>query len=678
METEENALLNDQQIEAIKHLNGPCMVYAGPGSGKTRVITERVSYLINVGHVNPREILVITFTKAAAEEMKNRFAKDESVEDSKKRQVTFGTFHSIFFRMLKSYCGYNLENILNEGEKFNVIKNIVRTLDVGNHDEEELIKDLILDIGKWKNNLFNRGEFIPKTLESSEFKRVLDSYENFKVDHGKIDFDDMLTKCYDLLRARPGVLEHVRNQYQYILIDEFQDINGVQFETIKLMAEPLQNLFVVGDDDQSIYSFRGANPQIILNFHDIYPKAQKITLNMNYRSQENIIKSANQLIKQNKCRVEKQIIPTVKANSEIQYSEPKNREEENRTICQFIELLMSEGYSYKDIAIIYRTNLLAGSLVDSLLDRNIPFVSRDHIYNVFEHWIAKDIIAYLKGAFNYYDYDSLMRIINRPTRYITKNAMRKAQTYHKDFITALKVKGELMPYQNKNIADLSYHLNNIKYLTTKEAIKYIRKDIGYDRHIENYCAEKRIRCEGLIETLNELEEASSRHEKIDGFLTHIKDMKSSLSQKSFHRTEEEQVELLTMHSAKGLEYKVVIILGAIEGVIPHHKSMDTLEDIEEERRLFYVAMTRAKERLYISSSLIRYEKPTEPSRFINEIRQNDNKKGSFVIGQEVEHKTFGKGLIEQISEKIMKVRFYRIKQVKPLDIDTCIHHKIVK
>jgi DNA helicase-2/ATP-dependent DNA helicase PcrA len=328
--------LNKHQLEAVKHFRGPCMVYAGPGSGKTTVIIHRVGYLISNYKVEPNRILVISFTKSAVEEMKLRFESGYGWLLDRGKNVNFGTFHSIFFRILRSYYRYDLGNILNESDKHNVIKNIIKSLGVGNYSDDEFIRDIILDMGLYKSNILDRKRFISGSMPKDDFDRVLSLYEDYKYEHNKIDFDDMLTGCYELLTGEPVVLQGVRNTYEYILIDEFQDINSIQFEIIKLLSNPNENLFVVGDDDQSIYGFRGANPNFILEFDKIYKNAKKIVLNLNYRSQENIIKTANRLISNNDFRVKKTMLPIKEPGVEIQILRPENRELENKDVSVFI------------------------------------------------------------------------------------------------------------------------------------------------------------------------------------------------------------------------------------------------------------------------------------------------------------------------------------------------------
>ncbi|NLM03483.1 MAG: ATP-dependent helicase [Clostridiales bacterium] len=617
---------NDKQYLAIQHNTGPCMIYAGPGSGKTTVITYRIWYLIKKHNVDPSKILVLTFTKAAADEMKTRFRNIDGLSNMDKMRVHFGTFHSIFYKIIRNYYSYSLDNILNDRTKTILIRNILAHMKIDQYFCREDIKDILLDISLYKNNLPEKT--IPQSgkLSIQEFKEILNNYEQYKIKNKKIDFDDMLTQCYYLLRDRPDILEEVRSQFQYILIDEFQDINNIQFEIIKLISHPLNNLFVVGDDDQSIYSFRGAKPYFILEFDKIYKDVKKIILDKNYRSREEIVKRANLLIKNNKYRIHKEISATVDKGKDIIYLKPRDKKEEKTLIVSIINELLEKGYLYKDIAIIYRTNLTTLSIIDTFLDNGIPYITRDQIYNIFEHWIVKDILAYMELSHDLGNREILRHIVNRPTRYITKHALQQISIDDENVITALLNKGDLEKYQLENIEELEVDLKVLKQLNSYDAIQYIRKEIEYDKFIKDYCTKKNIDEEGFFEVVEAFEEIAKEHADVKDFLQYVKDFKISIKRNRLNNIDDNKVELLTMHSAKGLEYKVVIIISAIEGYIPHDRSLGDENLIEEERRLFYVAMTRAQELLYISSPLYKDEKKLDISRFVLETKDDNRYK----------------------------------------------------
>ncbi len=667
---------NNQQQAAIEHIKGPCLVCAGPGSGKTTVIVNRVLNLIYKHRINPANILVITYTKAAAEEMKSRFL--ELVADySHRANVSFGTFHSIFYKVLRERYNYSLNNIIHDKEKQQVLRNIIRTLGLSNYEDAEVLKGLINDISSLKSAV-EKNSFSPVSMTTDDFKRVYSCYENYKQDCHKIDFDDMLEKCYLLLMKEETILNSLRSQYQYILIDEFQDINEIQFAIVKMLAQPLNNLFVVGDDDQSIYSFRGARPEFILDFTKEFPMAREIIISNNYRSQEKIISAANLLIENNTSRIEKSIAATRPPLEDIRLIYPENKGEENRQLIDLINDFIQKGCSYRDIAIIYRTNLLANSVINSLLESQIPFQCRDHISNIYEHWAVEDILNYLRLASTGDNPYLLASIINKPTRYISRRLAEAANGPESCSFTNIMMKGELKPYQLKRLIQLKQDLELLKSKSAYEAITYIRKDIGYDKHIEEYCVEKQLSSDDLFEVLDEFQELALKYTRIQDFIDCINSFKLRLKQYKATKNNDNEVLLTTMHSAKGLEFRVVIIIGAVEGLIPHYKSEANEETLEEERRLFYVAVTRAKEHLIISSPRFRYDKRAEASRFIDEMALREKLRGDITKGQRILHRVFGKGIVEMIKDKIMIVKFFKENQIKELDIEICVNNGLIE
>lgn len=663
--------LNQQQRRAVAFQQGPCMVYSGPGSGKTTMIAHRIKYLVEECGIAPSRILVITFTKAAAEEMKKRYNSISS--GGRGREVVFGTFHSIFFKIIRGFYNYNLGDILQEGDKYKVIKNIVKTLGIENHHDEELIRNIILDLSKNKCCYYEDGIVESSFVAKDVMETISNCYENYKLDCNKIDFDDMITKCFHLLQKEPAVLNKLRRQHQYILIDEFQDINQLQFEIIRMIAQPLDNLFVVGDDDQAIYSFRGSSPEFIVNFDKLYPMAEKIFVNKNYRSQGRIIEAANGLISHNKLRINKEMEVVNLGSTPISYQAPENRHKEKILVASIIEDCIGRGYSYGDIAIIYRTNLQASSLADYLLNKDIPFTSKEKLEGIIDHWIARDIFAYLKAANNINDYNSVLSIINRPSRYISNKGIEAAKNYHKDLLTSLRVKGSLMAYQIRLIDKLEVDLKTLKHLSLEEGINYIRKSIGYDQYIEGYCKEKEIASDGYFDILDELEDISKNYMDYSSLINGMQNLKKKQAAKN----EVEGITLQTIHSAKGLEYNIVIIVGAVEEVVPHKRSIDSIEMVEEERRLFYVAVTRAKDELYILSPKYWYSKKSLPSRFVAEMKNNSGALKYLARGKEIVHRIFGRGRVIEEREGAIKVEFEN-NGVKELDIEICRKNNIIE
>ena len=598
--------LNENQLKAVNHLDGPCMVLAGPGSGKTRVITYRIANMVVNKNIKPTSILAISFTKASSIEMKNRALSLSN--DFRMNKVTYGTFHSVFFRILRYFENYNIESILDEKTKRIGLKNILKGLNIENADDDETIGQVINEISYVKNELMDKRDFKSEVLTNDEFIKVYNFYEEYKQQMNKIDFDDMLIKTYELLKNNKAALDRVRSVYRYILVDEFQDINKVQFEALKLIANPSNNIFVVGDEDQSIYGFRGSRPDFLLEFEEYFSNTKKVLLDINYRSKGEIINIANRLIEKNTNRYEKVIKCGQGNGAKVNYISPEDSEEEAVYIAKDIKNKVQEDYTeYTDFAVIYRTNIQSRALVDVFMDMRIPFVVKDSIVTIYDHWAAQDILAYLRIGVNPNSNKDWIRIINKPFRYISKDNLNLIKD-EPDFINSLINKCDLHPKQVKTINDLDIDISYVKGLNPKNAISYIRTTLDYDRYILDYCTNRKIKTNGLIEILNELESSATNFKTIQEYLEHIERVKSEIVDNKNNK-ETDGVIFTTMHSAKGLEFKNVYIIGANEGTIPHEKSYEIDDEekkndqIEEERRLMYVAITRAEENICISSPL---------------------------------------------------------------------------
>lgn len=609
--------LNEKQLEAVNHLNGRMMVLAGPGSGKTTVITYRIKQLIDKHNIPPERILVITFTKVAANEMSSRF---KNMTNSNYK-VVFGTFHSIFFKIIRMALGYKLENVLKEDERKFILKNIINLLKIKFEDEDEFLKDISSEISLMKNELIDSKYYNPIVCSTDDYKMIVDRYEKFKIENKKIDFDDMLCICWKVLNEDKKCLEWWQKKYDYILIDEFQDINRVQYETICLLSQKHNNLFIVGDDDQSIYKFRGARPEFLLKFPKDFDKVKAVTLNINYRSTDNIISIANKIIENNKQRYTKNIIGTNKKGKSPILLKSDDIESEALLISKYIYKLHNKGVDWHNIAIIFRTNIQARAFVDKFMDMNFPFVMRDEIPNIYDHWISKDILSYIKLALDFNKNDCLERIINKPTRYINKSLIQEARRKEGSLFYNLIELENMQIWQRTRLEELEYHLLIIKSKTPLEALKYIRNVVNYDDYIKRYGEFRKTGVKGLFEIADELKEAAKNYKTHEEFLTHIDDYISELKNQKIIKKDDRfknSITLTTMHGAKGLEFDVVFIASVIEGVIPHEKSK-TIFEIEEERRLFYVGVTRAKKLLYISTVDSRYEGKAINSHFLTEI-----------------------------------------------------------
>lgn len=671
--------LNENQLKAVNHLDGPCMVLAGPGSGKTRVITYRIANMVVNKNIKPTSILAISFTKASSIEMKNRALSLSN--DFRMNKVTYGTFHSVFFRILRYFENYNIESILDEKTKRIGLKNILKGLNIENADDDETIGQVINEISYVKNELMDKRDFKSEVLTNDEFIKVYNFYEEYKQQMNKIDFDDMLIKTYELLKNNKAALDRVRSVYRYILVDEFQDINKVQFEALKLIANPSNNIFVVGDEDQSIYGFRGSRPDFLLEFEEYFSNTKKVLLDINYRSKGEIIDIANRLIEKNTNRYEKVIKCGQGNGAKVNYISPEDSEEEAVYIAKDIKNKVQEDYTeYTDFAVIYRTNIQSRALVDVFMDMRIPFVVKDSIVTIYDHWAAQDILAYLRIGVNPNSNKDWIRIINKPFRYISKDNLNLIKD-EPDFINSLINKCDLHPKQVKTINDLDIDISYVKGLNPKNAISYIRTTLDYDRYILDYCTNRKIKTNGLIEILNELESSATNFKTIQEYLEHIERVKSEIVDNKNNK-ETDGVIFTTMHSAKGLEFKNVYIIGANEGTIPHEKSYEIDDEekkndqIEEERRLMYVAITRAEENICISSPINKYGKRVSKSRFVEDIKAPTKKEmDSLTIGDKIYHKKFKEGTIVEKNGDSIKIRFK--DRDRALNSKVCLTKRII-
>ena len=661
--------LNKNQKDAINHIDGPCMVLAGPGSGKTRVITYRIANMVVNHNIRPTSILAISFTKASSTEMKNRAISLS--QDPRINKVTYGTFHSVFFRILRHFEKYNLDSILDEKSKRLAIKGILKSLNVENGEDDEVVGQLINEISFVKNELMDKGDFNSEVVSKDEFIKAYNLYEEHKHQIKKIDFDDMLLRTYYLLKNNSKALETVRSVYRYILVDEFQDINKVQFEVLKLISNPQNNIFVVGDEAQRIYGFRGARPDFLLEFEEYFSGTKKVMLDINYRSKGEIIDVANRLIEKNSNRYEKVIKCSQGNGGNISYIAPKDSEEEAVLIGkEILEEIKKDFVEYSDFAVIYRTNIQSRALVDVFMDMRIPFVVKDSIVTIYDHWAAQDILAYLRLGLDSSLSKDWVRIINKPFRYISRDSINSIKD-EKDFINALITKC------NDPDIDLSY----LKTLNPQNAISYIRTSLEYDMYILDYCSNRKIKSNGLIEILNELESSATNFKTIKEYLDHIDRVKSEVVGNK-NKDQGDGVIFTTMHSAKGLEFKNVYIIGVNEGTIPHEKSYDLDDDskkdeqIEEERRLMYVAITRAEDKLCISSPQNKYGRKVSVSTFIDDIKAPTKEEmDSISIGDTIYHKRFKGGTIVAKDGDSIRVKFSDGTRI--LNYRVCILNNVI-
>ena len=605
--------INPSQREATRHKNGPMLVLAGPVSGNTHVITQHTRHLITEYGINPANILVITFTRAAATEMKERFLR---LMGGKSSAVTFGTFHAVFFMILKHAYHYQAENIIREEQRVSCMREIIKRHRLEYEDESEFIAALLGEIGLVKNSGISLDHYYSTNCGEEVFRRVYSEYHEYLYAHHLIDFEDMLLYTWELFKERKDILAAWQKKYPYILIDEFQDINQIQFEVVRLLAGEQRNLFVVGDDDQSIYRFRGAKPEIMLRFEREIPGTKTVLLDTNYRSQANIVEDALNLIGHNKERFQKRIRAALPAETGVEYAVFEDQRKENLRIIRDICDAVERGKSYRDFAVLFRTNTQPRLLMEQMMEYNIPFRTRDRIPNLYEHWIAKDIFAYIRIAQGSRERRDFLQIMNRPKRYISRDSLDE-DTVAFDVWEWYFREAE-QPWVAERIVTLEHDVMQLRRMNPFAAINYIRKGIGYDEFCAEYADYRRIRADELYDVLDELQESARGYEDYDGWFAHIENYTRELER--LYQSQEKQSEsvaLSTLHSAKGLEYENVYLIDVNEGVMPYKKAVLD-QDIEEERRMFYVGMTRAKKYLHLFSVKQMNQKDADISRFIAE------------------------------------------------------------
>ena len=645
---------NQAQMTALEHRDGPMMVLAGPGSGKTTVMTHRIKRLLEAG-VDPSGILVITFTKAAATEMKERFLRLAREEDEKRKQaeqraggsrtgaekpffgtadpgprrreacgtsleaagsrVSFGTFHSVFYHILKWAYRFPAGNVISGEEKRQYFKKFLDESEMEVEDEAEFISSIINEISYVKGERLDLKYYYSQNCPEEWFKKLYDGYDEMLKTTGKIDFDDMLVMCHELFTERKDILAAWQKKFKYILVDEFQDINLLQYQVVRMLALPENNLFIVGDDDQSIYRFRGAKPEIMLGFEKDFPGTKRVLLGTNYRSTKEIVETSLRLIEHNKVRFEKKLEPFRGSGRPVDFRVFDNPGHEMDTVAQSIRAYHDAGYQWSEIAVLFRTGANSGLMAERLMGYNIPFKLRDVIPNLYSHWIAKDLFAYMEIAAGSRKRSDFYRIMNRPNRYFSRDAFDtpivsfdRLKSFYQD-----------RDWMEERICDLEADLRAMAPLKPVAAVNYIRKAIGYDDYLRSYAEFRRMKPEELFETADKLAESAAEFATFVEWKEHAARYEEELKKQNQEEREEtkDRVTLSTMHSAKGLEYPVVFVVDANEGIVPHHKA-GLPADIEEERRLFYVALTRAKDRLHVAAVKERYHRKTDVSRFVEE------------------------------------------------------------
>ena len=671
--------LNDKQLEAVNHTEGPCLVLAGAGSGKTRVLTERIIKLIDDG-VSPYNILAITFTNKAAKEMRVRVQnKIGDVANS----IFIGTFHSFGLRILRENydaIGYSSNiTILDTDDTKSLIKRILKenSFDPADYD----IKHIISKISSAKNDGISPLEFSKLFLNEHDkvIGLVYEKYLKLLKENNSVDFDDLLLKPVEIFKKRKDILEKYQERFRYILVDEYQDTNSIQYELCKMLAKKYNNIFVVGDANQSIYSWRNADYRNILNFEKDYKNAHVVLLEENYRSTNTILKAANSVIKNNNEGTKLNLWTSIGDGEKVEYIRVEDEIKESSFVINKIKELVSEGYSYSDFAVLYRTNAQSRTVEEAFVRNNIPYniIGSYYFYNRKE---IKDLIAYLNLIYNNNDSVSLERVINTPKRGIgTKtidNIREKANMNDISLFDAID-SGKELEFK-KLILEL---IEDSKTMNLSDLIEDVLVKTGLRREYE---LDKSIESDTKVENLNEFKSLAVNFEDngiydLSTFLENI----MLVSDKGQYAEDDNNVNIMTLHSAKGLEFNIVFILGMEEGIFPHSRSFESAKELEEERRLCYVGITRAKKKLYLLSARTRtlYGRTsgTIESRFIKEIdptliniknesvKKDENKKVSNMYsnktvdglkaGDTVIHTIFGEGVIIKISGDIATIAF---------------------
>lgn len=677
--------LNEKQKEAVLTTEGPVMVMAGAGSGKTRVLTRRIAYLINDLGVNPYSILAVTFTNKAAREMKERITDLLGI-DTKFMWVS--TFHSFCTRLLRVEAKYlggmytsNFQ-ILDDEDTLKIIKKVVKELNLDDDIKPNYFKNLISQMKNFPD--FKLSDPFKERL----LKSVYDKYQEYLALNNAFDFDDLLLKTVKVIKNNPEILTKYQDKFNYILVDEFQDTNKVQFELISLLAARYQNIFVVGDEDQSIYSFRGALVTNIRRFREVFPLTKLILLEENYRSTKAILDLANKVIKHNSSRVEKNLFTDRVDSIKPYYFKATNSYEEVIFVLEKIKELLDKGYSYKDFAILYRANYISRNFEDVFVKNKIPYVIYGGM-SFFSRKEIKDVVAYLRLILNNNDNLSFLRIVNEPKRKIGTTTLEKLAKLASDNNLSLF---EAIPLVNNSNLNKFYELinflkDNVLNYELNDYFDLLVDKTNYLEYLKSNEEEERI--ENLNEFKSVLNEARDTYEgdNINILASLLQDL-SLRTDTDNKKDDDNVVKLMTFHQAKGLEFKVVFMVALEEGIFPSVNAYSP-SDLEEERRICYVGITRACERLYLSAANVRLmygrEEYHTPSRFINEMELIHTPKvkplvikpkeiskpkveigNIFQVGDKVNHKVFGDGLVVSVDGKFIKVAFpvpYGIKTI---------------
>lgn len=603
-----------EQTEAIEWYEGPLLVIGTPGSGKTTVIINRINNLIYGQRVAPSNILVITFTRAAAESMRRRFL---DLTDLKTTKVRFGTFHSFFFWILRTAYGDRLR-VLDEKGKRNIIKSILLKLNRELYDNEETMASVMNQLLRLSTDMIPIENYYSTDMAEGDFRKLYEEYVEYKKTNGFIDFDDMIVECYKLLSERPDILAKVREMYPFIMVDEFQDTNRLQYEILKLLAHPLDNIYVVGDDDQSIYGFRGARPDVMLSFIKDFEGAETIRLSENFRCPEAVVGLSARLISSNINRFDKSLRSATGRGGKIRITSVSDINAECDLVAKRIGESLRAGVKPSDIAVLYRTNIGPRRLIYRLRDRGIGFDIKDALPDIFAGPIVQPVLNYITFALGENTRQLFLTFMNKPVRYISRAMLTSERVTLEGLMEAAGDKD----YLKDKIRRLWNELRTISSLSPYAAFNYIRKAMGYDLYLAERAEELGTDLDEMMDSLEEaasiIRDTKNFSEMYEAIGDYRKMVKAQAEESGMQLFDPDHVQLMTLHSAKGLEFEEVHILDVYDGNIPHRKQNDKF-GLEEERRLLYVGMTRSSDRLYMYAPRIVREKATRESIFIQDL-----------------------------------------------------------
>ncbi|MBP2027872.1 DNA helicase-2/ATP-dependent DNA helicase PcrA [Acetoanaerobium pronyense] len=703
LETNNAVNLNESQVQGVTHKDGPLLLLATPGSGKTTVLNMRIAYLILEHNINPKNILNLTFSKMAAKDMENRF--EMFFGDIIEEKIHFSTIHSFSYNIVRTFYqseGLRYEILENRLEnKSKILKEIFSIYNKSIITEDKL-EELTNNISLIKNSMLSEGQIASKDYGITNFHQIYKYYENYK-ENGVpgirlLDFDDMLVEAYNILNNDKLLLKKYREKYKYISIDESQDTSLIQHKIIELISMPLGNIFMVGDDDQSIFGFRAADPKYLLDFKKTYKDGKILKIQENFRSSQEIVNTANEFIKNNFNRYNKNMFTR---NGKYKNIPVNGFENEKNQVKFIIENIKKENESHT-IAILYRNNNSAIDIVNILDKESISFYIKDTNNKFFNHWVVDDVLNFFRLSFNDTKIDIFERIYTKCSSYVSKNHIESIKFMDKKVSVFENLSSIFEPsdYRIKTLDDIKNKFKKLNNLSPSQGIRYIREDLKYEKNLERICDTLGYSMDSVQSILNSLEMIADECDTIVDFANRLSYLKKLMNES--HKNTKSNITLSTIHSSKGLEFDSVYIIDLNDSIIPSYEAINSNNNdlIEEERRLFYVGITRAKKNLYLNWVKEKGSKVYKKSLFINEIEKitnpdkykvNDSKdikqakfgvserfsntliKEGFIpeIGKEVVHRVFGEGLVMELTDEMITISFEKsgIKKLSRLLCD---------